>query len=538
MKITSFDTDTEFLVNDKFNEIINEISNFLWNVNVISISEVEFEKLNWKIVEITKEDKYWKYYNLYIPSNITKFQLLDYLVNLNNSLNIYTDNEILEIKWTIKTLLSKAYKIDSKTLWVWINNIKTQKQLIDNLDQTKIWKSHIKNAAKLLQNSKQINILNPNYKSDIVNILETTEKYLLKSFMIGIFRIGRKNVYDNMKSYKEKTVKEIINDENNFDDEHLYLHQKMQIENYQKALLESKKNWNIELHEKIELEAANKICSTVAEYPYTYALELKDGYKPNYIIKKHFAQCVGFAYLCNIFFDKLWIKNKALIYDWHINLSVYIWNKSYICDPKKSIELEKSEIIKSWFNEQKVIIQNWASEIDNFAFEMDSQEGIMLCIINNFESELSSRLNRSYNLEKLVNLIFKIQLKTIKWMNEFVKIFSSLNSKYHQVFYFLYKKVTINDFDFKLWNRYLTLAALNWPNKDDYYKEKYKLLKILNKKKTAKLYKFTYDILKWKKDINAEYNWIEKEIIGCIFLWNYKKLVKILIKHEINENKK
>ncbi|MEF2175305.1 MAG: hypothetical protein V3575_02435, partial [Candidatus Absconditabacteria bacterium] len=538
MKITSLNTDTQFLVNDIFYKIIDEISNFLGNVKIISLEELEFEKLNGKFVEITKEDKYGKYYNLYIPKNITKFQLLDYLVNLNNYLNVYTDEELSEIKGTIKTLLCKANKIDGKTLKVGINNKKTQKQLIENLDQTEIGKSHIKKAAKLLQNSKQINILDPKNKKEIINILETTEKFILKSFMIGLFRIGRKNTYENMTSFKEKTIEDRILKEESYNIEQIYLHQKIDVDKYIKEIENAKISGNVELLEKIQLEAANKICSTIAEYPYVNPKDLNNGYKPNFIIKKHYAQCVGFAYLCNIFFDKLGIKNKALIYEGHINLSVYIGNKSYICDPNRNSKLDIAEIVKGGFNEQKIIIQNGTSEGDNFAFEIETQEGIMLCIINNFETEVATKLNKLYKLEKIFNFIFNIKLETIKGLEEFINIIDCLNSKYHRVFYFLYKGATINDLDYKLGNKYLTLATLNGPNQDKYYLEKYKLLRLLNKGKTAKLYKFTYDIIKGKKEINKKYFGIEKEIVDCIIVSNYKKLVKILIKQEINENKK
>ena len=419
-----FDDDLDFKTLENLLETLD-------HVVVKKVSRQEFNDLKWDFLVEKWENKYWKYYELFLPEDLFYGELLFFIDFLSNKFNLQDYLEFEKIFSQVKIMVWIILR------WWWDNDNLKQLQKKYNLSDEFVWK--ILSQKLLNSNSKEfiksiISKWKLNFeKGYIWESEDDIEIWIneLKDLFWNEFDLTFFKKWINMLRFWMMTITQVeqerLMQENewneNFithvdikylDEQERLLREKLAIDDLKQELKIVRKSWNQELINDLELKFSNKIYTVLRNYPYVHN-EKDYWYQINKILEYKEIYCVWFSLLWHTFLKELWIKHNWLDLQKHSALELIIWWKKYFFDPTSTSDklLEFDYWKKIWaYNEinlesiwiVKLLIQPWITE----------------------KILLSKVYNNKWN--SLTNL-WKLQ-ESIRMFNKAVKLCPSISDNY------------------------------------------------------------------------------------------------------------
>ncbi|EKD66812.1 MAG: hypothetical protein ACD_49C00009G0037 [uncultured bacterium (gcode 4)] len=445
------------------------------------ISRQVYNSKKWDILSKTWFDKYWDFYDLYLPEDLKVWEQL-YIINLlNKKFNLERYSKIDEIisktkviVWVITRVmwdnseeylksLSKEYGLDVEIL----KKISKHK-LVPN-KETKDFIRQIKSqtTSKKLKTEEDFEV----WTSELSRLFSKEFSLTFFRKWINMLRLWMETITQaEQEGLIWKKWKIVLHDETeNLDEKERLLRDKILIDDLKEILFKIRETWRKDLIEEAEIKVTNTIIWVLFEYPYQLT-ENDYGFQPNKILSSKEIYCIWYSLLWHAFLSELGISHKWLIIPGHSALEVNIWWKKYFFDPSKA-----NQIIQFEYWRKVWIYKKIKSISDSFSF---------------------SNFGKSWNVEEV--LLSQIYIN--KW------------------YYSLRKTEAL-----KMYDRAIELnPRINWA-----YNIKWI---ILWKNKASKLYEFTGKLLVWKEDyIEILYRKEKKKIKELVKNRDYEGLRDYLL---------
>lgn len=551
-----------YLDNEPFKNKIDQktLANLLETLDHIKpvfVSRREYKKKNWEILVKTWEDKYWEFFDLYLPKDLTiweQISIIDYL-NQQFYLEKYSKTEelISKIKVLIWIITKIKWNNSQKYLELLGKKYKLSLDFIERIKNHKLkWTPEIKEFIKKIQ-PKILSRKLWSRKEDFESWTSELAKLISEEFdltffrkWINMIRLGLETVNQSeIKALDEKTRKwEKISIRVNFnelDKKEILLRDKIWIDILKKELDEIRQNWNQELITQKEIEASNAIIKALYEYPYQLTNE-ENWYKINNILKTKEIYCVWFSIIWHAFLTELWIKHNCWLELWHIALELNIWTNKYYFDAtwnNKIIQLEYSEKKQDIVAIRNIIIG-------------DVEKYLLASIYYNETKKLTNNGDYEIAIKSGKKVLELTPAETWIYNNLWIALFLKWEQKEWLKLLRKAQKISPNEsiIHANLWN-YLSLA---WENKEanevlnvaiklnptipNNYLIKYFILSKLWYKKSSSLYVFAGVLINWVENLDIMPYEEEKNMIKILIAQqDFEWLRKYLLSLEESEKK-
>ena len=447
--------------NSNSREAFKEILETLDHINPVFIDRKEFDSMKWRFLLENWEDKFWKFYDLYLPVDLNNKDLFQVVFLLNEKFSLWLD--IKKFIWYVRLwtkgisneeILNLKKENEEKIEMIILENslpvdsFSKYQQEIDSsifslrksIREIKGYKNQ-KNEVDKKEKTKRLKDIDD--LDDLIESLYTTEfdlSFFRKSMDMlryGLMTLTRKE-FEEIKSRPRKEGEKIITSKilpEFLDVEEQKLREKIWIDKLKKELEEARRSNDRELVISLEKKATNEIIWILhTKYPYQFTSE-NYWYQPNKILKSKELYCVWFSLLWHCFLSELWIKHNWLTIPDHSALEVFIWNDSYYFDATCSKEIHR---LKWWknveFGEKKWIYKNFSISINeeldlfinkNIAISWYPEKMLLSQIIYNRSCDLINKWDfdwaiKMYNLATLFNNNYEMAY-TNKWSALFEK---------------------------------------------------------------------------------------------------------------------
>ncbi len=372
-------------------EAFKEILETLDHINPVFVDRKKFDSMKWRFLLENWEDKFWKFYDLYLPVDLNNKDLFQVVFLLNEKFSLWLD--IKKFIWYVR-LWTKDLSSEEISNLKKENEEKIERIIFENslpVDSFSKYQGEIDSSIFSLRKSireikgykNQKNVVDKKEKNkklkdvddldDLIESLYTTEfdlSFFRKSMDMlryGLMTITRKEL-EEIKSRPKKEGERISTSEilpEFLDINEKKLREKIWIDDFKKKLEEARKANDKELVIKLEKKATNEIIWILnTKYPYQVSSD-HYWYQPNKILRYKELYCVWFSLVWHCFLSELWIKHNWLNIPKHSALEVFIWNDSYYFDATYSRKIHK---LKWWknleFDGKKWIYKNFSISIN------------------------------------------------------------------------------------------------------------------------------------------------------------------------------
>lgn len=422
------------------------------------ISRQEYNSRKWDILSKTWSDKYWDFFDLYLPEDLKAWEQL-YIINLlNKKFNLEKYSKIDEIISKIKVIvwittriiwdnsieyletLSKEYNIDSEMLRkISEHKITPNRKIKDFIKQIKS-----QTKSKKLKTEKDFEI----WTSELAKLFSKEFDLTFFRKWINMLRLGMETITQTeQENLKWKEWKIVLHDETeNLDEKERLLRDKILIDDFKEILDRIRKTWHKELIEKAEIEVTNNIIWVLYEYP--YQLTKNDyGFQPNKILSSKEIYCIWYSLLWHAFLSELGISHKWLNIPRHSALEVNIWWKKYFFDPVWANQIIQFEYWKEVWIYKEIKLMNDDFWFSSFAKSWDVEEVLLSQIYNNKWNyqlgkteaikmydraiELNPKINWAYNIKWIIlfilwnikaSILYKFTGNLLVWKEDSIEI--------------------------------------------------------------------------------------------------------------------
>ncbi len=508
--------------NSNSREAFKEILETLDHINPVFVDRKEFDSMKWRFLLENWEDKFWKFYDLYLPVDLNNKDLFQVVFLLNEKFSLWLD--IKKFIWYVRLwtkgisneeILNLKKENEEKIEMIILENslpvdsFSKYQQEIDSsifslrksIREIKGYKNQ-KNEVDKKENTKRLKDIDD--LDDLIESLYTTEfdlSFFRKSMDMlryGLMTLTRKE-FEEIKSRPRKEGEKIITSKilpEFLDIEEQKLREKIWIDDFKKKLEEARKANDKELIVKLEKKATNQMI-WILHTKYPYQLTSDDyWYQPNKILRYKELYCVWFSLVGHCFLSELWIKHNWLAIPEHSALEIFIWDDGYYFDPTSCVEIYK---LKWWrnveFDGKKWIYKNFGISINEksnyfmnykIALSWDPEKILLSQILNNKWCDLSSKWDFDWaikicnsaiqfnpNYEMIYNNKWNTLLKkwdfdwAIKMFNRAIEINPKFEHAYCSNWNTLLKKW---DFD-KAIEMYNLATQINFKFTDAYFKK-------------------------------------------------------------------
>ena len=400
--------ETQVFPGDIEQSVFIEILDTLDHVKPVFVSREEFQNKNWNFLIKNWEDKFWDFYDLYLPKDLQYGETLEIIDILTNKFNLqnYTNiNELLSqtkvmiwiilreywVEWGKKLeKLQEEYNLSNE----FVEKIKNHK--IKTTVETKQFIKDIKAQRKNSQETKWISWnkeklwtswdteISQGFLKDI--FWEEFEKVFFRKW-VDMLRLWLMTITQSEQETLEESDWEVIIrhkiSSNKLDKEERLLRDKIGIKQLKKNLDEIRENWTEENIKQAEIEATNKILKFIYEYPYQ-ATNNRYWYQPNKILKEKEIYCVWFSLLWHAFLSELGIEHYWLDMPLHSALEVIIWWKKYFFDATYDNKICEFEYWnKVWALYEMILGNGYSFYEKEFAISWNPEKILFSQIYNN-----------------------------------------------------------------------------------------------------------------------------------------------------------
>ncbi len=322
--------------------------------------------VNWKLTneyKKTLKNLYLLYVENYWDDITSPFRNIEWINVFLDTLNNYKD-EILNSKWKLDVLKEETYTaIINQSNW-----IKTW------LEKYWWWNENISKYENNLNQTSNLNDLE--WKVNDMLWIELDK---------SIFEHWKEQIFDYMTIVttidKDKTytkIEELI---------------KTKIGRFLKKV----ENWE-------ELNDSEKeiVISTVYWTLRNFFINTKNSDELDKIFDLNSLQCLLWSILINVFLDKCWIKNTAVVLPSHSIMLAYVWNKKYILDLAYADKFSVDKNSKDWIKQTKVY-KNWYKKISNdLVVEWRPEDVLLWWLYSNYTNNFTYIKNKFYFVDKWV----------------------------------------------------------------------------------------------------------------------------------------
>lgn len=457
-------------MNNKLNESVfqNEIDyktfekllETLNHITVVYISREDYNWKNWEILEETWNDKFWVFYELFLPIDCNNWELLSIIDFLNKKLKLkkYSKiNDLIEKTKIIIWIISKregynAEKYLKKMLLDYDINEELKGIILETKLKTNTNIKEFIKSIKIDKNDKKLSF-DEHFKNGTMEL----SKDFLEEFELIFFR-----KWVNMLRFWMETItkiehesinvdcwKVLLNENiDNLDEKTRLLRDKIWIDRFKKNLIKLREIWCSESIEELEIEAINCILQVLNEYP----KQITDNnywFQPNKIITHKEIYCVWFSLLWHSFLSELNIVHKWLHLHWHSAIEVIIWWKNYYFDPTKFDKIIEFNFWNEVWIYREIKLLNWNSNEQKYVISWEIETTLLSQIYNNKWNilyknkqyfEAISMYDKAINLNDFADVYYNkwIVLQYLKQYDDAIKMHDKaieLNPNYSKPYY-------------------------------------------------------------------------------------------------------
>jgi len=529
------------------------------------VSREEFNQLYGDFLVETWEDPLWKKYDLFLPEDLQRWELLNCIFFLSQKfwLEEYTPNEsiITQVKVMIAIILRNIKEEDTEAYFLWLaSKYHLSSEFVERIKNEKMILSEAKQMVREIRGKKwdkerlwsdEDVILWSDELSDLFQ-----EQFELSFFRkwINMLRLGMMTITGAEQEAKIKYCEEnwfeketsnnwgikykkwgeiiIINVSSELlDTKERLLRNKIWISEWIEKLEQARNSGNKEERAKIEFEASEAIIKVLYEYMYQLT-EKNNWYQPSKMWEQKEIYCVWYSLLWHAFLSELWIEHYWLDNTNHSAIEVVIWWKTYLFDVAKIDHVLEFEYWEKKWEYHEIVWKWWSLPQREFAKRWNVEKILFSQIYNNKWFELSDFGNKEEAMEMFDK---SIELNP--------RELSAYYNKWLTLFHLWRKEEAIEMFDKAIelhpthamlhFNKWLALFQL-WrteestemfdkiiefnPRDAHAYNNKWLALEKLWKKKLSKLYKYASTVLKWTDSfLDISYRkekWIIKQFIA------------------------
>ena len=374
------------------------------HVKPIYISREEYQNLSWEILQIKWKDKVGDFYDLYLPTDLKKAELLSLTILLTQKFKLkeyaHLENLISKVKLLVE-LITRELPDDEKESF--LQEMLLAGNVDDNLYYRIISQKMLFSPAKeILKSFEWEKLSQEQLIQELLNILESEFHLTFFRKWVNMLRLGMMTMtageIPNIR--KKKWQIEINIPAAQLDKNERLLREKIAIEKLKKELDAARKTNNQKVIQSVELKVVNKIMYVLYEYPY----QVTDDhfwFEPSKIIEHKEIYCTGMCILAHAFLTELWIEHYWLTIFEHSALEVVIWKKRYYFDVTTGDSVIWMKNITQVWQMEKVSLKEL--EFPEIYFQRFSPEETLL-------SHIASNIwNRLFNLEKYKQALVMFQ---------------------------------------------------------------------------------------------------------------------------------
>lgn len=305
------------------------------HVKPVYISREEYKNLSWDILKVTGKDKVWEFYDLYLPTDLKKAELLSLSILLTQKFKIkeyaHLENLISKVKLLVE-LITRELPDDKKEEFI------KEMLVAGNVDDSLYYR--IVSQKMLFWPARELLRSFDGEKLSSEELILELQDILEKEFHLTFFRKWVNMLRLGMMTMTAGEIPDIKKKEGDIqvnihprelDKIERLVREKIWIDYFKKEILDAQKSWNQVIVDRIKLKATNKILKTLHEFPFQLT---KDdyGFQPSKILEHKEIYCVGGSILGHAFLSELCIEHYWLSIPDHSALEVVLWWKRYYFD--------------------------------------------------------------------------------------------------------------------------------------------------------------------------------------------------------------